>query len=407
MHKLSIGSFFLFLAIISNAQDFTPGNPSRNRNVIDAKEVRDPSSPKKDFTPKNYDASDGLKNLPYSQGTNFFLSRYPILGFVPKTNFSDSFNLAGLSGLKLVDARFDNEKVGFSPVGYYLQKKGYTTLGLQIQKNPIDWLKDQLNQKSTDADTGSHRKLTVVMQKFWFSNSAIEPYTATHPKLVTTLHYHFDIYTSLDIGYYPQSKFAGSISALHNEGEAYNVLADSLLARFAKEVFTNRYSAKETEANWVSPVDFNDYYNQRLKISAHPEKIPKGVYATYADFVAGKPVYDSAEMIMVYNNYDRIPDYACQLTGFKERQPQSCNRSWGYYDGSSLYVNTGSGIFIRLVRVKTDFVFFYLKNLREERIKPDQQNSINIGTAPYRVLKDYTKTYRLTYQLDYDTGRLY
>jgi hypothetical protein len=35
------------------------------------------------------------------------------------------------------------------------------------------------------------------------------------------------------------------------------------------------------------------------------------------------------------------------------------------------------------------------------------QTSILIGASSYRLLKDYTKAFALTYQLDYDTGSLY
>ena len=262
-------------------------------------------------------------------------------------------------------------------------------------------------QNGISSDTGGHRQLIIVLQKFWFSNSAMGRYTAANPRLATTLHYHFDIYTSLNIGYYPQTKFAGTVTALYNDGNAYNALADSLLVLLKKEVFTNTYSAKETETNWLSPVEFNDYYNKRFKILAHPEKIPKGVYTTYDDFLANKPMSDSVEMIVKYNNYERAVTYACQLTAFKEGERVSSNKSWGYYDGVALFVNTGNGVFIKLIRTKEDFVFYYLKNFNEEKIKPDLQASIIIGDASYQVLKDYKKAFGLTYQLDYDTGKLY
>lgn len=410
MNKLFFQLFFLLAGTIANAQDFTPRNINNTRIEVDVREVGDPSANNHSFGKKN-DALTELKNLPSTQVSTlrgvFSISSYPIIGFVPKTGFSDMFNMAGLKSIKLIDARFDNYKVGFSPVGYALQKKGYNALGLQIDKTPADWLRLKFMQNGFGADTGSRRQLTIVLQKFWFSNSAQDRYTAANPKLTTTLHYHFDIYTSLDIGYYPQRKFAGTLTALYNNGDAYNGLADSLLVLLKKEVFTNIYSAKETETNWLSPVDFNDYYNKRFKILAHPEKKPRGVYETYDDFLANKPISDSVEMIVKYNNYERAVTYACQLTAFKDGQPVSCNKSWGYYDGRALFVNTGHGIFIKLIRTKEDFVFYYLKNFNEEKINPDLQASIIIGNASYQVLKDYKKAFGLTYQLDYETGKLY
>lgn len=402
MYNLFFLCSFLLSSMIIHAQD--------TRVEVDVREIGDPSTNNQSWG-RFDDANTEINNFLFAQASIqrgvFSLTRYPIIGFVPKSGFSDTFSMAGLKSIKLIDARFDNYKVGFSPVGYALQKKGYNTLGLQIDKTPADWLRGKFMQFGISSDTGSHRQLTIVLQKFWFSNSAIDRYTATNPKLTTTLHYHFDIYTSLDIGYYPQRKFAGTLTELYNNGDAYNELADSLLALLKKEVFTNSYAAKETETNWLSPVDFNNYYNKRFKILAHLEKKPKGVYETYNDFLANKPISDSVEMIVKYNNYGRAVTYACQLTSFKDGQTFSCNKSWGYYDGVSLFVNTGNGIFIKLIRTKEDFVFYYLKNFNEERIKPDLQESIIIGKASYQVLKDYKKAFGLTYQLDYDTGKLY
>jgi len=407
MPRLLIFFILVFICSFTNAQssqtwiDFAQINELKN------------NARKKEPDPAKYDPF--LNNSLDKRVTNIAAlekswiknSNYPILEFEPATNFSDSFRLDGLASIKFIDTRFDNQKVGFSPVGYSLQKKGYTVLGLQITKDPIAWLRQRILQNSYITDTTGRRQLTVVMQKFWFSNSASDRYTVSHPKLVTTLHYQFDIYTSLDIGYYPQTKFAGTLTTLYNEGNAYNTLADSLLVLLTKQVFTNNYAVKETEANWFSPVDFNDYYNKRLKTAAHPEKMPKGVYRTYADFLASAPMSDSVDMIAKYNNFDRALTYACQLTAYMKGEPLSCSRSWGYYDGLSLFVNTGNGFFIKLTRTKADFVFFYLKNIQEERVKPDMQNSMKIGGSYYQVLKDYTKAYALTYQLDYDTGELY
>jgi len=110
---------------------------------------------------------------------------------------------------------------------------------------------------------------------------------------------------------------------------------------------------------------------------------------------------------MKYNNYDRIPLYACQLVAFTPGQRQSSKESWGYFDGTSLFLNTGAGFFIKLIRTKEDYVFFHLKNIREDRIKQDILEGIQIGSSSYQVIRDYTKGFALTFQMDTETGQLY
>jgi hypothetical protein len=113
------------------------------------------------------------------------------------------------------------------------------------------------------------------------------------------------------------------------------------------------------------------------------------------------------QLTVKYSNYDHAPQYACQVIAFKEGQHVSTNKAWGYFDGSSLYVNTGNGFYIKLVRVKDDYIFIHLNNLREEKIKTNILETIQIGTTPYVLLKDYTKAFSLTYQLDLETGKLF
>ncbi|MCW3088329.1 MAG: hypothetical protein JWQ78_1715 [Sediminibacterium sp.] len=412
MYKLLFFCLAALPATVALAQprDPVPRPPVNNTPVVDPKEVVDNYAASNRSLIKD-DEDWQFKQLPSRVNAlgnlGLFTSHYLVTPFLLQTHFTDTIRLSTVNNIKLVDARFDNAKVGFLPVNNQIQKKGYSVLGLQVAKSPVEWLSQNFINKHIITDTSSHRQLVIVLEKLWYSSSASEHYTVTNPKLLTTLHYHFGIYTSLDIGYYPQKKLSGTITLPYNKASAYTLLADSLLQLLKQQVLTNQYSAKETEANWLSPVDFNDHYNNRFKRLTHPEQVPKGIYTSYQDFVDRKPSSDSVEMIVKYNNYDRALLYACQLTAFKDGQPVSCSRAWGYYDGVSLFVNTSSGFFIKLIRNKEDFVFFNLKNIREEKIKPDMQASILIGASSYRLLKDYTKAFALTYQLDYDTGSLY
>jgi hypothetical protein len=366
--------------------------PSQNQLLIDKN--KDPQLP---------------GSLKYSSALNLssLLNSYPVVGFSPVNTFgSTPFHLP-VASTRIIDARFDVGKISFLPIGNEMQKKGYTCVGLQINKNLSNWLSEAFIEKALATDSTSNRQLIIVIRKFWFSNSTTQLYSVANPPLLTTLDYQFDVFTSKDIGYFPQKKIAGSFTSLYNKGNSYSVLTDSLLAALKEELLNQDLAVKETESNWQSPVDFNDYYNSRIRKTNHFEKMSPGMYASYADFLANNRMSDSVEISARYTNYDRAPLYACQLTAFKEGQHIFTNRSWGYFDGSSIFLNTGNGFFIRLIRSKDDYVFFHLKNIREDRIKKDVLEGIQIGSSPYQVLKDYTKAFMLTYQLDMETGKLY
>ena len=373
-----------------------PPHPNSNKNtlLIDKNNTTDPQ-----FKGQlKYNTAFNISSL---------LNSYPIVSFSTENKDAVSPLTIPVAEIKIVDARFDNEKVGFLPIGNDMQKRGYNTVGLQINKDLTSWLTEAFINKNIITDSSSKRHLVLVIKKFWFSNAAVDHYSVSNPKMLTSLHYAIDVFTSLELGYYPQKKISGSFTTLYNKANAYSQLTDSILSLLNKELLSVNFAAKETETNWESPVDFNDYYNTRIRKASHFEKMLKGVYASYADFINKTPICDSVEMIVKYTNYQRVPLYACQLDAFKEGQHMPSNKSWGYFDGSSLFVNTGNGFYIKLIRSKNDYVFFDLKSIRQDQIKSSILEGIQIGGTPYQLLKDYTKAYALTYQLDMDTGKLY
>jgi len=370
-----------------------PANPNRRELLVD----------------KNDYLDQKLNGLPKNNASNLssLTGAYPIVGISLENHSTDTILLASIGSIKLIDARFDNDKVGFLPLKTEIQKNGYSVAGLQVNKKPAGWLKEDFFEKNIITDSSSKRQLVIVIRNFWFSNKANDLYSVSNPRLLTTLYYKFDVYSSVNFGYYPQRKIEGSFTGLHGKGYVYNELTDSLLSLLKKVLREQNFATKETESNWQSPVDFNDHYNTRIRQASHFEKIPKGLYQTYADFLEGHPVSDSIEVTNRYTNYDRSPLYACQLTAFKNGLHQPSNQSWGYFDGHTLFLNIGNGFFIRLINSKEDHVFFHLKNIQEDRIKKDLLETIHIGDSPYLLLKDYTKAFALTYQLDLETGKLY
>ena len=375
-------------------QTFTEPDYNSYKLLIDKNSITDPQ-----FKGSlKYNSTKNLSSL---------LNSFPVVSFSTENNSVVSPVSIPVAKIKIIDARFDNDKVGFLPIGNDMQKRGYATVGLQINKDLSNWLTEEFINKNIITDSSNKRQLVMVINKFWFSNVAVDHYSVSNPKLLTSLHYDIDVFTSRELGYYPQKKISGSFTTMYNKANAYSQLTDSMLAALNKELLFANFAVKETEANWESPLDFNDYYNTRLRKASHFEKMPRGVYASYADFINKKPICDSVEMLVKYTNYERAPLYACLLSGFTNGQPISCNQAWGYFDGGSLFVNSGNGFFIKLTRSKDDYVFFHLKNIREDRIKQDMLESIKIGETPYLLLRDYTKAYALTYQLDPDTGKLY
>ncbi len=405
MRSLFFGLILLFFAADAEAQaargsniaPTVPGSAAARNNqlLIDKNNYKDPQL---------FNTQSGTNN---PINLNSLLNIYPIVGFTPGSGLTETVSLKSINNIKLIDARFDTEKIGFLPVGNDLQKKGYTSIGIQINKDMLNWLREDFINKNIVTNDTSNRQLVMVIQKFRISNSAVEHYTVSNPKLITTLQYQFDIFSFINQGYYPQKKISGSISTLYNNGNALQQLTDSILSKLRTELESFNFKAKETETNWQSPVDFNDYYNTRFRTASHFENSPKGVYASYQDFLNKKPICDSTEMIKKFTNYDRVLLYACILTGFKDGSQISCNQSWGYFDGTNLFVNAGSGFFIKLIHSRENYIFFNLKNIQQDNIKKDILEGMKFGETPYLLLRDYTKVFALTYQLDPENGKLF
>lgn len=335
-------------------------------------------------------------------------SLYPILELNPINESTDTIQLNSIGEIKLMDLRSDKLKIGFLPVQYELAKKGYTTLGLQFDKSLNKWVKENFIEKNIATDTNSSRKLIILMQKFWFSNSVKERFNGRNPKLETTLYYDFDLFTHTEKGYYAQKKIMGSITTLFNKGNAYSQLTDSILQVLKQGLVTTHFLDKENNSNWLSPIDFNDYCNRKIIKTAQISKSPKGLYATYEDFLEKKILCDSVDMVIKYTNYDHsAPLYACNVIGYQEGKYVSTNKSWGFFDGHAIFLNTGEGFFIKLTPSKEGYIFLHLKNIGEDKIKKYMLDGIQIGDNQYQILKNYTAAFSFTFQLDLDNGKLY
>lgn len=309
--------------------------------------------------------------------------------------------------LKIFDVRADPNKIGFKPVDYAKQKKGVGTIGLEVSDGFQKWLQEEVLNKYIQLDSSSNRQLVVVINKCWLTNDASIPYTGARPKLTNTLQYNINLYSSLGNGYFPLKKLEGSFTQLYEAKQKEFPLFDSLAQLLCKEISLLHFSDTEKEEKLVSIRDFNIFYTAQKNLLSNIISPVKGMYKTYEDFLIQKVSGDSVEFIKKYDNYGRAPFYACELMQFTDQDPASTSKNWGYADGKSLYVNIGNGFFVRLVKSGGNYIFYWLNNMREERIKSSVSRGIILGNSSFEIIKDYSRVTPLTYQLDPLTGKLY
>jgi hypothetical protein len=387
----------------SNPPSPSPGDVI-SRNAYSNVNREDPLNPK-------INGELNQKKLPIDYATEYLLSHvqsYPIVNFNPQITVTDSIIIPDIQKIRIIDGRFDIKKVGFFPSDHSFQEKSLFMVGLQLQGNLAGWLKDNFIEKNIviDSNNASKRELVILLKQFWYSFSASETLPAK-TNLICTLHYRFDIFSSKDAGYYPLKKMEGTCSAIYNDSKVYNLLTDSLLVLLKKQISTIHYSGFEKEKSWITAADFNDYCNKDLKSIQYIEKNKKGLYASYEDFLANKPMADSIVLIKKYNNSGFTTMYACQIAPYQKGEPLSGTKAWGYYDGVSIFLNIGNGFYVKLILSGEDYLFLFLKNMGYDRIKSELQDHIYINDTPYKLLRNFTKQYSLIYKLNFENGKLY
>jgi hypothetical protein len=385
----------------SNPPSLSPGD-IRPRNVNVDRE--DPLNPK-------INGELNPKKLPIDFATEYLLSHvqsYPIVDFNPQVTQTDSIKIADIQKIRIIDGRFDIKKVGFFPSDHSFQEKSLFMVGLQLQGNLAGWLKANYIEKNIviDSNSTSNRELVILLKQFWYSFSASET-LAAKKNLICTLHYRFDIFSSKDAGYYPLKKIEGTIKATYNDSKVYNILTDSMLVTLKKQISTISYTAFEKEKNWITTADFIDYCNKDLKRIEKIEENKKGLYTSYADFLANKPIADSIVMVKKYNNSGFTTIYACQIAPYQKGEPLSGTKAWGYYDGVSIFLNIGNGFYVKLIQSGEDYLFLFLKNMDYDKIKSELQDHLYINNTPYKLLRNFTKQYSLIYKLNFENGKLY
>ena len=363
---------------------------------------------------QNLNNSSALAPSKYSIdfATNSLLSHvqfYPIVNFKPLINIKGVLNMPDIQSIRIIDARHDVKKVGFFPCDRSFQDRSIFMVGLQLQGNLATWLKENFIDKniSIDSSSASKRQLVILLKKFWYSFSAEDPVPSSKNDLIATIHYRFDVFSSKDAGYYPLKKIEGSFSEKYNKNKAYNTLTDSLLLLLKEQFSKLHYEDFELDKKWMAPADFVDYCNKDIRTLQNFEKKQKGLYESYNDFIENIPMADSVEMIKRYSNAGNTIMYACQLAAYQKGVPLSGTKSWGYFDGENIFLNTGNGFFIKLIASGEDYLFLFLKNIGNDKINAEMQQRILINDVSYKLLKFFSRSYSLIYQLDFSTGKLF
>jgi hypothetical protein len=381
-------------------------NPTVTGPVVDAREVGDPTLAGGKNGNVNRAQADNAKLLQQMANSGLGFTGYPVEVINPLIHLLPP-TPSQIGKIKIIDVRADPYKIGFKPVEYAQRRRGVNAIGIQLKEGVNKWLLNDVLGNFLQTDSNSNRQLVVVVSQCWLSNEANLPFHASNPKLFHELHYNMTIYSYLGSSYFPQKRIAGTFSSAHMVNEKVSPLFDSLAQLLCKEISNIDFIRKEKDDYLIAPAEFNSHYNERKNRLNNVLAPIQGVYKTYDDFLAQRVDSDSTELIKKYDNAGRSPMYACQLMQFNNKDPESTSKSWGYSDGKALYVNIGNGFFVRLVRSGGNYIFYWLNNMREDRIKASVSNGIKLGTSSFEIIKDYSRVTPLTYQLDALTGKLY
>jgi hypothetical protein len=349
----------------------------------------------------------------------FFLFLSPLLPaqqrifsaiFTPSTySLGDELILAGdhfgekinfpVRSIEIIDNRYDTSKQGFYPL--------YKNAPRQIKfiDHLSTWMTSQLNEL-LNIDANANRKLVLVIQRFWFGYSAQQKYSVFKQHLETSLYYKLELFSVLNENYFPLKRTEGTFTTAFDEQVTYKPLVDSMMKVLGKDIVNINFATREDAKNALSKEKFLGYISKKKDRINLKRPLVKGVYESFDDFLQQRIVGDSVDIIR-YNDYYNRQAVACQLGVYIQNSLQPCNKYWGYYDGRFLFVNTGTGLFIKLTPWFNQFILADLQQIAFSKKRKTFVSQSTISTSSYNVIKDFAKVYHLFYQLDYDDGKLY
>lgn len=314
------------------------------------------------------------------------------------TSFTDKLTIP-FNNIQVIDNRYDTTKQGFFPVYKSAPR------AIRFNRTLSTWMLDQMNT-STQTSSEQERNLIVVIQKFWFNTFTDQRFTPFKQQLKTSLYYKIELFSQKGNSFFALKRNEGVITKSFDETETYSPLVDSVFKKIREDLASMNYQTKEDAKNTIALQDFTGYLFKKAEKAPVQKRIKPGVYVSYNDFVEQRTIGDSVDIVQ-YKDYFGRQTVACHLGVYVRNFLQSCNKYWGYYDGRYLYVNTGKGLFVRLMPWYNQFVLADLQQLVFTKKRKSFIDEAYISTSEYRIVKDFAKAYHLFFQLDYDDGKLY
>jgi hypothetical protein len=307
-------------------------------------------------------------------------------------------NSLSVHSIRVIDNRFDTTKQGFYPVLKYAPKQ------LRFGDNLAAWMHKQLFA-CFDLAPAATRDLVVIIQDFWFSYFAAEKYTPFKQHLQCRLHYKLELFSEKEGLYYPVRRLAGEVVYPFSAEDSYAPLTDSLFNRIQFSLSNDPFTSKEIIANAITAEKLDSYLQKKLDRLHINTPLLKGVYASFDDFLQRKISGDSVD-IYEYKDFYGRQTVACHVGLMKNNSLQPGNRFWGYYDGRNLFVNTGNGLYVRVMPWFHHYILADLQQIVLSRKRKSLVSESKIGETSFEILKAYAKAYHLFFELNFDTGEL-
>lgn len=312
-----------------------------------------------------------------------------------------------LRAVQVLDERPQKKYTGFLPVDLDQKKKGIGVIGMDLGKGSMGLVREWMEQRIDQAEQAPDRTAVFVWREFWFSQNASTHRHSPNGGLETTLHYALDVYSFYQDQFYPQFQCVGENTQPFAEGRGYDQLLDAFFSTLQQKLADQNWEKPETPAKAIAPKTFQAHYQEKRAAWQKAFQRPPGLYASYADYLAQKPIADSVQVLQRFTLNQQMPLYALTLQAKAGEEEKNVYGTWGYCDGESLFYHLGNGLFIKLIQWENSFVFPHLNLFLRDNVKAKTLLGLRLGQSEYALIKEYSRITPLTYQLNLVTGTLY
>jgi len=317
---------------------------------------------------------------------------------------NDAKGILPFNSIKIIDARFDTSKVGFATI--YEQSFSKLIVKNGLQETAVPFLNEYYTQNFHLTDS---RNLVIVVKTLWLhqiniSDKAGKKFIdrqSLDDRQVNEVVAKFETY--IEQNNYYQALYRID-TAFATDGKFYKVADELLLLPFYLAV------------NKTMNADLTGFLAQRQKLSLEAvyqynasrfnlpcfetDKLARGVYMTFHDFINGKPTYENftiekgklSDELYIEQNGNKVLLTDC----------------WGFCDGSDNYIKLGFSL----------YPFYKQGNTYELWGSHHITHTFNRSNAgarsPAEVLlmgasfnKNRTKNYLRPMQINMETGKAY